>query len=399
MLFTYTATTSDGKNQDGKVEAQSKDLAVSALQRRGLIILNIKSRDKKEWYNLTLFERVSPKDVVILFRQLATLFEAKVPVLDSMRLLANEAVSPKLQSILTEVADDIQGGSAISKAFEKHPSVFSNFHVNMILSGEESGKLSETFVYLADYLERQQELKSKAQGALVYPSFIFLTFIGVMVLMFTVVVPKLTQIIDASGQPVPIYTKIVIGTSNFFVNYGIFLVFMVIIFGLGVWRYGMTIKGREKLEHMRLATPYLGDLYAKLYLSRIADNLDTMLSSGISMIKAIEVTAKVVNSYTFEKILLESAEVVRGGGSLSGALAKYEAVPSILTQMIKIGEETGKLGFVLGTVARFYKKEVETAIEAMVSLIEPVMIIILGGGVGVLLTSILLPIYNLAGSL
>ena len=399
MIFRYKASTTDGRTQEGQVDAQSRDLAVVALQRRGLIVLSIEEIGTSHWYNLALFERVQSKEIVIVFRQLSTLFEAKVPVLASFRLLATESSNPKLHRIMTNVADDIQAGFPISKAVEKHPDIFTNFHVNMILSGEETGKLSETFRYLADYLERQHELTSKAKHAMVYPSFIIFAFFAVMGLMFTFVIPKLTEIIKETNQEVPIYTKIVIATSDFFVHYGIFAVLGFILAALGLWRYSLTPSGKIWVERTRLAIPYVGDLYRKLYLSRIADNLDTMLTSGISMIKAIEVTGKIVGAHLYETILEDAANTVRGGGSLSSALAKYEDIPSILTQMIKIGEETGKLGFVLGTIARFYKREVEAAIETLVSLIEPVMIIVLGVGVGIMLTSILLPIYNIAGSI
>ena len=399
MLFKYQATTRDGKETEGTAEAVNMDIAIGALQRRGLIVLDIKSAEKRPFLHLVLFERVSPKDIVVLSRQLSTLFEAKMSVVDSFRLLGGESESQTLKKALSVVADDIQSGLSISQAMEKHPNVFSSFYVNMILSGEESGKLAETFTYLADYLERQYELVSKAKHAMVYPGFIITAFFLVMTLMFTVVIPRLTEIIIASGQEVPVYTKIVIGVSNFFVRYGIFLFLIIVLTGLYLWRYTLTEKGRLRWDKFKLSVPYVGDLYQKLFLSRLADNLDTMLTSGISMLKAIEVTGKVVGSPTYHEILKESAETVRSGGTLSQALSRYEEVPKILTQMVRIGEETGKLGFVLATIARFYRREVELSVQTLVSLIEPIMIILLGIGVGILLTSILLPIYNIAGSL
>src|SRR3990167_6072940 len=205
MIFKYKATTPDGKLQEGQVDAQNRDVAVRALQRRELIVLSINEIGGAEWYNFSFFERVSAKEIVILFRQLSTLFEAKVPVLDSFRLLGNESSNKKLHKILTAIADDIQNGAPISKAMEKHPDIFSNFHVNMVLSGEETGKLASTFTYLADYLEREHELKSKAGHALVYPAFVIIAFIAVMVLMLMFVVPKLTDIIESTGQEPPIY--------------------------------------------------------------------------------------------------------------------------------------------------------------------------------------------------
>lgn len=400
MLFSYKATTADGQEQEGTIEATNPDSAVTALQKRGLFVLSIEEgEEKKEWYDISLFERVKTKDVVIMSRQLSTLFEAKVPVLDSFRLLSDQSENPLLGKVLRKVADDIQAGEPLSKAMQKHSNVFSDFYVNMVASGEESGKFSETFTYLADYLERQYELRSKAQHALIYPAFVITVFVVVMVLMFTVVVPKLSEIIEQSGQEIPIYTKIVIATSDFFVSYGVLLAILVVIGGLALWRYSLSAGGKHRLDKLKLQTPVVGLLYSRLYLSRIADNLDTLLTSGVSMLKALEVTQRVVGSEVYKKILGEAIEEVKGGGTISQAFSKHEEIPPIMVKMLKIGEETGKLGFVLGTVSRFYKREVEAAIETMVSLIEPVMIILLGVGVGILLTSVLLPIYNLAGSI
>jgi type IV pilus assembly protein PilC len=401
MIFYYKATAQDGREESGTIDAQNQDSAILALQRKGLLVLDISNKEKSSPFdiNIKFFQRVKPADVVILSRQLSTLFEAKVPVLDSFRLLSEQSENELLRSVLAQVTEDIRGGLSISKAMNKHPDVFSNFYVNMIMSGEETGKLSETLTYLADYLERQYELASKAKSAMVYPAFIILAFFGVMTLMMVVVIPKLSQIILETGQEIPLYTQIVIGTSNFMVKYGIFLAVAMVFGILSLWRYTLTPTGLIKMDRLRLATPFVGDLFRKLYLSRMADNLDTMVSSGISMLKALEVTGKVVNSPTFKQIIDESIEKVRGGGSLSDALSVYPEIPKIMVQMIKIGENTGKLGFVLRTVSRFYRREVEGAIQTLVSLIEPVMIILLGAGVGLLLTSVLLPIYNIAGSL
>ena len=399
MFFYYKGTTPDGREENATIDAANQDSAILALQRRGLLVLDISTKEKKSLLNIKLFKRVKPSEIVILSRQLSTLFEAKVPVLDSFRLLSEQAENETLRTILAQVTEDVRGGLSISKAMDKHPDVFSNFYVNMILSGEETGKLSETLTYLADYLERQYELASKAKHAMVYPAFIIFAFFAVMILMMVVVIPKLSQIIVETGQEIPLYTKIVIGTSNFLVNYGILIAIAFVLGGLSLWRYTLTEVGRLKMDKVRLGTPFVGDLYKKLYLSRMADNLDTMVSSGISMLKALEVTGKVVNSSTYKQIIDESIERVRGGGSLSDSLSVYPEIPRIMVQMIKIGENTGKLGFVLRTVSRFYRREVEAAISTLVALIEPVMIILLGMGVGLLLTSVLLPIYNLAGSL
>jgi type IV pilus assembly protein PilC len=400
MRFSYIATvTATGAQQQGFIDAQNVDLAVAALQRRSLVVLDIRSTDKPPFLNLPFLARVPMKEIVILSRQLSTLFEAKVSVLASFQLLADEAENYLLRQTLNGIADDMQGGSVLSQALAKHPKVFSDFYVNMIRSGEESGKLPETFTYLAEYLERQYELVSKARNALIYPAFVLVAFFAVMILMLVFVIPQISGILKEYGQELPFYTKIVIAISDFFVHFGIYLLIAILFGVVGLWRYLMTEGGKQHISRLKLSTPIVGNLYRKLYLSRISDNLETLITSGVSMLKAIEVTANVVDDEHYKAILLEAADSVRGGSSLSAALGKYEDIPSILTQMMRIGEETGKLGFVLGTVARFYKRELENAVNSLVALIEPAMIIILGVGVGILLVSVLMPIYNIAGSI
>jgi type IV pilus assembly protein PilC len=281
----------------------------------------------------------------------------------------------------------------------KHPKVFSNFYVNMVRAGEESGKLDQTFSYLADYLDRTYEVTSKVKNAMVYPSFVVLVFIGVMVFMLTQIIPKISEIIEGSGQQLPIYTRIVIGVSDFMLNYGIFILLAVIIAAIAFYRYRRTEKGKRAVSRFKLSVPYMGGLFRKLYLSRISDNMNTMLSSAIPIVKTLEVTASVVGDATYTDVLKTVTDDVRTGSPLSSALSLHPEIPSILVQMVKVGEETGELGSILNTLAKFYSREVTNAVDSMIGLIEPVMIIVLAGGVGVLLAAVLMPIYNLTSSI
>ncbi len=400
MLFTYRGLDNEGHEREGTIEALSMDVAVSTLQRRSLIVSSIEPADKKGFsLNFGFFKSVSNKDVVIMSRQIATLFEAQVSALRIFRLLAAEVDNKFLADVMTEVADDIQGGSPISKAMAKHPKVFSAFYVNMVRSGEESGKLSQTFVYLADYLDRTYEVMSKAQNALIYPAFVVVTFVAVMGLMLTLVIPKISQILLESGQEIPLYTKIVIGISQLLVNYGPFLLIAIAVGGFFAYRSLQTDAGKLMFDSAKLDMPYIGDLYEKLYLSRIADNFSTMLVSGVPVVEAVEITSTVVENAVFESILKDVAEDVKGGSSISDSMGKHEEIPGIMVAMIKVGEETGELGTILGTLAKFYRREVSNAVDTLVDLIEPLMIVFLGLGVGTLLAAVLIPIYNLAGGL
>lgn len=399
MLYLYKALESTGENKKGSIEAVSMDVAIDSLQKRGLVIASIEPAEKSSIFSkFTFGSGVSNRDIVILSRQMATLFEAQVSALKIFTLLSAEVENENLHKRLSEVSEDLQGGSSISKALAKHPDVFSDFYVNMVKSGEETGKLNETFNYLADYLDRNYEVMSKAKNALIYPAFVIGVFISVMILMFTFIIPKISGILLDSGQPVPFYTAIVFGISNLFVNYGALLFAGLVLIVFFVVRFIRTDEGRTAFATFKLEVPYVGNLYKKLYLSIITDNLSTMIQSGIPMVRAIEVTANVVDNDVYKKILQDSLAAVKGGSSLSQSLAQYEEIPGMLTQMIRIGEETGGLGEVLKTMAHFYQREVINTVDTLVGLIEPVMIVALGIGVGTLLASVLIPIYNIANS-
>ncbi len=399
MLFNYEAVDENGAKRNGSIDAVNVDIAIASLQRRGLVITSVKDAAASSLLskNIAIFDRVSNKDVVILSRQLSTLFEAQVSALRVFRLLAAEAENRVLANRLGIIADDLQAGTSISAALAKHPKIFSEFYVSMVKSGEESGKLNDTFLYLADYLDRTYELTSKVKGALIYPAFVIMTFITVMILMFTMVIPKISAILSESGQEIPIYTKIVLGISNFLLSYGFVLLALLIIVGFFVVRFIRTPVGRLAFDKFKLGIPYLSNLYRKLYLARMSDNMNTMLISGIPMVRALELTSSVINNRVYHEILTNSVESVKGGKTLSESLSNNpREIPGIMVQMVKVGEESGELGSILKTVAHFYSREVTTAIDSLVSLIEPLMIVLLGGGVAVLLASVLIPIYNIA---
>lgn len=398
MLFLYKALDQNNAEVSGSIDALNQEVAVASLQRRSLVITSLTPADKGSFlnFNFYIFNPVSHKDIVVLSRQVATLFQAQVSALRIFQMLSAETPNKVLGTHLSEITNDIQGGSAISKALEKHPQVFSPFYVNMVRAGEESGKLDETFLYLADYLDRSYAITSKAKNALIYPAFVVLTFVVVMVLMLTFVIPKISTILVESGQDIPLYTKIVIGMSTLLTDYGIFVLIAFILGGFGLFRYTKTERGALYLSQLKLNVPYVGDLYRKLYLSRIADNLSTMIQSGIPIVRAIEITSAVVDNAVYRGIMTTAAEKVKGGSPLSESLSGYPEIPSILTQMTRVGEESGEMAAILKTLANFYNREVTGAVDTLVDLIEPVMIVLLATGVGFLLASVLIPIYNIS---
>ncbi len=401
MLFKYKATTSEGEIKEGEIDAANFELALDTLQKRNLIIISLDPAEKKISFfkkDFFSFERVKNRDIVVFFRQIATLFSAKVPVLTGFNLLAGETENAVLKKHLLEVTEDIKGGLKIFEAMGKHSKIFPEFYIQLIRSGEEAGKLEEVFSYLADYVERSYDLASKAIRALIYPAFVLFTFIIVVVLMLTVVIPQLTDIIKESGLEPPFYTKIVIFLSDLLTQYGLFfLIFLIVLIGF-VWRYSRTDAGKLAISKLQISIPYVGDLYKRIYVTRISDNLQTLLSGGVSTLRSLEITKDVIDNKIYKEIMDKTVEAVKGGGKISESFLRYEEVPHLVSQMIKIGEEIGEMNFILKTLADFYQEEVDRALEALVSIIEPLMTIVLGVVVGFLLASVLIPIYNIAMS-
>ena len=400
MLFKYEAKNPEGKSASGEIEAATLELAVGSLQKKNLIIISIYPLDESSFWKrgLILFERVKAREIVILSRQLATLFEAKVPVLETFKVLASEAEKPVLKKHLIGIIEDIEGGISMSQAMARHPIIFSNFYINMVRSGEESGKLDEIFAYLADYLERSYELTAKVKNALIYPAFVFVVLIAVIALMMVFIVPRLSVIIEESGQTLPLFTRLIIWLSDFLRKAGVFLLLALAGGIIFLWRFISTKKGRMFLSTLQIRTPFIQRIFKKFFLSRIADNLNTLLSGGVSLVRSLEITSDVVGNEIYAKILRESKESIKKGETISGVFSRYKEMSSFFSQMVRVGEETGKLSFMLQTIATFYRKETNNIVANLVTLIEPVMIIVLAIGVGFVVAAVLMPIYNMTAA-
>jgi type IV pilus assembly protein PilC len=404
MLFHYIALGQEGKeNTEGDIDAMSLDNAIQLLQKKGLTVVSVKEkedpRSKDILANIKLFKKkIKTKDVVIFSRQVATLFEAGVSALKAFRLLAQENDNESLQEQLIGVADDIEGGISLSQALEKRPELFSVFYVNMVKAGEESGKLNEVFIFLADYLDRDYEMTQKIKKALTYPSFVIGTFFVIMVGMLTFVVPKMAALFTEEGAKLPTVTRIVLAVSTVFTKYGpITFPILAVLFWL-FKKWSKTEEGAYTLDELSTKIPVIKLLQQRIFLQRFSDNMNTMLSNGVPIVKSIDITAAIVENRVYKKLLRRVSEKVQLGKSLSKALYEEPIVPNILVQMVHIGEETGELGYILKNLATFYRRELDNAIDSVIGLIEPAMIVSLGLGVGVLVAAVLLPMYSLSSA-
>lgn len=404
MLFSYTAINQDGTRGNAQVEAATVDAAIILLQKKGLSVVNIEEAKTSSAFDalsgFSVFrQKIKPKDVVIFSRQIATLFEAGVSALKGFRLLAAENENKELQRQLVGVADDIEAGISLSDALAKRPDLFSPFYVHMVKAGEESGKLNDSFLYLADYLDRDYELRQKIKKALTYPSFVVGTFITIMMGMFIFVIPKMAAMFADNGAELPTVTKIVLGISDVLAKYWP-IYFPVLIIGCWfLYRWSKTEDGSRKVDEIKSEMPVFKKLYQRIFLTRLADNMNTMLTSGVPIVRSIDITAAVVDNTVYRELLERVSTKVQTGTSFSKALYEEPLVPNILVQMVRIGEETGELGYILKNLATFYKRELDTTIDTIIGLIEPAMIVGLGLGVGILVSAVLLPMYTLSSSI
>lgn len=397
--FEYKGRTKTGEPRSGVIETSSQEAALDLLHRDNIVVTSIRERGPLPILARRLGGGVKQKDVVVFSRQLATLFEARIPVVEALKTLIGEASRPALREAITQILDDVSGGMNLSQALAKHPSVFSSFYIQLVRSGEESGKLQEIFTHLADYLERSLYLTSKAKNALIYPAFIMVAFVGVLVVMLVVVIPRLVTIFQETGQEVPFYTQMIIAASLFLQKWGLLLLVLIIAGVIALVRWGYTPQGKYFFHKLQIYIPILGELYRKLYMARLADNLQTLIIGGIPILRALSVTGDVVGNLVYKRAIENAIESVKGGGTISAALEKCPEIPVLVTQMIRIGEASGRLDFILGSVSKFYQRDVDSALESLVALIEPALIIFLGLGVGVLVASVLVPLYNLVGAI
>ncbi len=401
MNFIYQAKTPSGGHVEGKIDAPSQEQAVLLLQQKDLLVLSL-TPEKTRLFNvdlLSFFNRPSRKDVVVFTRQLATLIDADVPLLESLEILARQSEKESFRKIITTVGASIEGGSLLSIALAEHEHIFDRFFTSLVRIGEISGKLQESLLYLADHLERSSDLNSKIRGAIFYPVFVLASLIVVAVIMMTTVIPQLLTIIkDAGATELPLPTRMLIGASNFFQHYTIPFVFGIILLMIALYHYVRTEHGKLVFDRFKISIPRFGRIIRDLYLARIAETLATLIHSSVPILDSLQITADVVGNEVYKNILLEAHKNVQSGGTLSSVLAQYKEFPMLVSSMIATGERTGRIDAMLGNVLKFYRTEGEDDVRNLAQLIEPALVLILGVGVGLLVAAVLLPIYSLVNT-
>ncbi len=402
MQFSYQAKKQTGELQEGKIDAPSEEQAVNILHQKNLIVLTLVASDRGlALKDISSFlDRPSKKDVVLFTRQLATLVDADVPLVEGLHALTKQVDKPSFKAVINGIVSSIEGGATLSVAVAEYPKVFTKFYVSLVKAGEVAGKLQTTLSYLADYLERSASLNSKIRGALSYPAFVLAALLVVAIVMMTSVLPQLLSIVkDAGVQDIPLVTRILIASTDFVNRYIILL--MGLFFGMcfGLFYYIRTPDGAMKFDRFKINLPQLGQVVRGFYIARIAETLATLIKSGVPILESLTITSNVAGNAVYRNILAKAQESVRGGGTISEVFELYnKEFPSLVSSMLAIGEKTGRTDFMLENIFNFYKTESENSIQNLSQLLEPILILILGIGVGVLVAAVLLPIYSLVSA-
>jgi type IV pilus assembly protein PilC len=400
MKFNYKAKNRSGEVQSGVVLAVDQNKAESLLSQNGLAIISLVADDSNGILEkLNIFGKsVTTKDMVLFSRQLATLISARVPIIQALRILQEQIENKYLLSIVGELISAVENGDSLSSAMAKHGDVFGNVYVSLVLSGEVSGSLDKSLVYLADQLEKDYQLTSKVKSAMTYPIFV-LSALGIIgLLMFKFVLPNLTSVLTQQGGSLPPISLMLIATTEFVNKYWWLILMSIAAFILGGRYYVHTESGRYNFDRLKISVPIIGQIFQKIYLARFSRNLSTLVLGGLPIIKALQIVADVINNKIYHDIVTDTIKQIQAGKSISEGLSGHPEFPNIVTQMVKVGEQTAQLDDIMGKLAGFYEKEVDNKVATLTTLLEPIIMIVLGVGVGILVAGILMPIYNLASA-
>lgn len=400
MLFEYRARNNQGQEVSGQIEAQKRAEATRTLSEQGLIILSLERKRKIDLMNLELpfLNKVKVKDMVMFSRQLSVMSAATLPIVQALRILIEQTDNPRFQRIISEIADDVDGGEKLSNAMERHKKVFTPFFIAMVKSGETSGSLDQVLNYLADEQEKDYAMMSKIKGAMIYPAFILSALGGVGVVMMVFVVPKITAILQETGGELPMATKVLIGTSDFLVEF--WWLILAILIGLFVgFKFLMKQPvARKNWDYLKLKLPVFGPLFQKIHLVRFTRSMGTLVEGGVPITAALKIVSEVVGNAFYEDLILRTANGVQDGSSVAELFLETKEIPPMIAHMISVGEKTGRISEVLSKMTSFYAREVEASVANLISLIEPMIMIIMGLGVGVMVAAVIMPMYNMSSS-
>ncbi|MBI4142734.1 type II secretion system F family protein [Candidatus Uhrbacteria bacterium] len=399
MRFSYSARTKDGKPMSGALEAASRVDAEELLTARGYIAISVRER---RWLGPLLtfvaeLQRPQTKDVVIFLRQLSVMIAAKVPVVGALRALVRSTPNPALRAVILDLAHDVESGQKFSDALAVHPRVFSSYAIHIVRAGETTGRLDEVIGYLADQSERDEELKSKVHGAMVYPAFILSGLVVVAVVMMVFVIPRLTTVLTESGATLPFATRALMAVSSFMARWW-WIIAAVIAAIVVAFRYALRSSPAVRVgwDRVKLRIPIFGQMTREVAVVRFARSFEMLLRGNVDVVPGLEVVRGVLGNAVFEELIDETIREVKDGNTMTSVFERSPHLPPMVPQLLAVGEETGRLQEVLAKLGDFFAREVDQRIRNLVTIIEPLVMIVMGVAVGVMVAAVIMPMYNLA---
>ena len=395
-VFTYKGVSHGGKEVAGEVEAESLEQAEQIVRARRIT----EARVKKKSAELSIpflggAKKVPTQDVTQFARQFATMIDAGLPLVQCLTIMGDQLENETFKGILKQVTGDVESGSTLSEAMGKHPNVFNNLFVNMVAAGEVGGILDDVLLRVSTYMEKADQLKRKIKGAMMYPIVVMTVAIGATATLLIVVIPNFVTMFQQSGVELPLPTKIVVGLSEFLQSY----ILIIIAVCVGLWilykRYYATDQGEKTIDNFKLNMPLLGDLVRKASVARFSRTLGTLLRSGVSILEALDITARTAGNRILQDALLNARSSIGGGETITAPLADADVFPQMVIQMVNVGEQTGELDKMLEKVADYYEEEVDAAVDGLTSIIEPIIIVYLGVVIGGMVLAMYMPLFDM----
>lgn len=401
-VYEYKALDQNGKTRKGIVNADSLGAARKKLRSSGKYPTYVQETSAKArvaedgaGFSISLFDRVTSKEMHVFTRQLATLLGAKIPLVPSLASLVSQTSNPAFKKIIAQIRESVNEGNTLTNAMAEHPRIFSSIYLNMVRAGEASGSLDIVMEKLADFGEKQEALKGKLGAALIYPLIMALICVGVLFILITYIVPNITQVFIEMDQVLPLPTRILIGMSDFLKQYWLALAVLLVIVITALKFFVQTAAGRGLWDHFLLKIPVIGKVLQKIILARFASTLGSLLESGVGLITSMEIVKTIVSNVQVAQVINDAVIKIREGKSMTLSLSNSPWFPPMFVQMVSVGEQAGNLEKMLQKIADAYEREVESAVTGLTALIEPLMIVVMGGVVGVIIISILLPIFEM----
>jgi type IV pilus assembly protein PilC len=392
--FNWSGKNRGGQTQEGVLLADSRDAAVATLRRQQIVVTSIREKGREVRLLPRLPRGIAQKRIAIFTRQFSVMLDAGLPLVQCLEILGEQEENPVFAQVIDKVRNDVESGSTLADAMGRHPKAFDNLYVNMIAAGEAGGILDIILQRLSTYIEKVVRLKGQVKSALIYPVAVIVIAVGIVWLILWKVIPVFQQLLESVGGELPLITAVVVGASNFIGRYTLWVAIVLIAIGILISRYYKTYRGRRVIDGMMLRIPIIGMLLRKIAVARFCQTLATLTASGVPILDGLEITARTSGNAIVEDAVMAVRKAVEEGRTLSAPLGETKVFPPMVVQMINVGEQTGALDQMLQKIAEFYEEEVDTAVAGLTKLIEPLLIVVLGGIIGTIVAAMYLPLYS-----